>query len=286
MTTKIEWVKDASGNQGVTWNPITGCTKVSPGCAHCYAEKMAKRLKAMGRPEYQDAVNGDGRWTGKITLVPERLDQPLRWRKPRMVFVNSMSDLFHEEVPDDFIIKVFARMTAFTEHTYQVLTKRPERMRDFVIQNAYGLANWPNIWLGTTVENQQTADERIPWLLQTPAAVRFLSCEPLLGPIDLELVNADVSPIDFARLHGLHWIIVGGESGSNARPMHPDWVRTLRDQAMVAGVPFFFKQWGAWQPVGDLHHWSITDDISNKENQWIVVCGEWQGWAKRRPVAC
>jgi protein gp37 len=202
---------------------------------------MAKRLKAMGQPEYQDAVNGDGRWTGKITLVPERLDQPLHWREPRMVFVNSMSDLFHDGIPDDFIISVLSRMTG-TEHTYQVLTKRPERMRDFMNKYAGGLANFPNVWLGVSVENQETADERIPLLLQTPAAVRFLSCEPLLGPVDLgNLVFTGDYEV------GLHWLIIGGESGPHARYMNPEWAIELEDESRSLGIPVFVKQMGsAW----------------------------------------
>jgi len=201
---------------------------------------MAKRLKAMGRPEYQDAVNGDGRWTGKITLVPDRLDQPLRWRKPRMVFVNSMSDLFHEDVPDVFLHKIFKRMTV-TNHTFQVLTKRPERMNHYVNGHAPGLARFPNVWLGVTVENQQAADERIPLLLQTPAAVRFLSCEPLLSEV---LLRRWVPPSRDWPDCGIHWLIAGCESGPNRRLAEWEWFKSLKDEAVAAGIPFFLKQAG------------------------------------------
>lgn len=249
--TAIEWT-DA------TWNPVTGCTKVSPGCDHCYAETFAERFR--GTPGHHFERGFD------VTLRPERLDIPLRWRKPRRVFVNSMSDLFHADVPDDFIARVFAAMALAPRHTFQVLTKRHARMRsllnsdDFV--RAIGQAwlfhpnrvtytdypGWPlpNVWLGVSVENQRWADIRIPALLDTPAAVRFLSCEPLLGPVTLDPWGGDGPPPA-----GLHWVICGGESGPGARPMHPDWARSLRDQCVAAGVPFLFKQWGAWLPCAD-----------------------------------
>lgn len=221
------------------------------------------------------------------SIVPELLDQPLRWRRPRRIFVNSMSDLFHEDVPDDFIDQVFAVMAIAERHVFQVLTKRPERMRDYVAtpgragavsaETGRGpdgdrswpfvppddLAEWwplPNVWLGTSVEDQETADERIPHLLNTPAAVRWLSCEPLLGPLALERLDRHwLGPASQTRgmNDGIDWIVVGGESGPGARPMHPDWARSIRDQCLDAGVPFFFKQWGAWNvadvvPFGDL----------------------------------
>jgi protein gp37 len=207
---------------------------------------MAKRLKAMGWPEYQDAVNGDGRWTGKITLVPERLLQPLRWKKPRMVFVNSMSDLFHEDISTEVIGEIFEVMLGTPQHTYQILTKRPERMKHLVTvnsQSGFRLDPMPdNIWLGVSVENQQAADERIPLLLQTPAAVRFLSCEPLLGPVDLgNLVFTGDYEV------GLHWLIIGGESGPHARYMNPEWAIELEDESRSLGIPVFVKQMGsAW----------------------------------------
>lgn len=247
MPTKIEWTDE-------TWNPVTGCTKVSEGCDHCYAETIAHRFT--GTKAYPNGFD--------VTLRPERLDQPLRWKRPRKVFVNSMSDLFHKDVPDEYIARVFAIMDLAHWHTYQVLTKRPGRMRSLlssaefrhrVAHNAdLEIESWsggerevtwplkwplPNVWLGTSVENQKWADVRIPLLLDTPAAIRFLSCEPLLGPIDLFAWNID-------RGMRVDWVIVGGESGPHARPMHPDWARQLRDDCLTAGIPFHFKQWGEW----------------------------------------
>lgn len=290
---KIEWTE-------ATWNPIVGCSIVSPGCTNCYAMKMAGRLEAMARAAFADdrpAVSAhylgttqDSKagpvWTGKVNLAPERiLLQPLSWKRQRRIFVNSMSDLFHESVPDEWIDRVFAVMALASQHTFQVLTKRAERMRDFVGRLGYahcGLMRrleatdgvhypsekidafphyagalghpsshlqWPlpNVWLGVSAEDQKRADERIPHLLMTPAAVRFVSAEPLLGPIDFHGEWID-------RVAGndpeLNWIIVGGESGHNARPVHPDWARSIRDQCQAAGVPFFFKQWGEHAPNG------------------------------------
>lgn len=269
--TSIEWT-DA------VWNPIVGCSKVSPGCSRCYAEKMATRLRAMGRPEYQNAVDDNGHWTGKITLVPERLEIPLKWKKPRRIFVNSMSDLFHEDVSIEFISAVWMRMIATPQHTYQILTKRPERMLEIepqIFNELYSGTTYiaKNVWLGVSCEDQKTADERIPLLLQTLAAVRFVSLEPLLGPIDLwkfahreetfgsmydhrgEYAYAQAagfSPGKVKISEGIDWVIVGGESGPHARPMHPDWVRSIRNQCQEAEVPFFFKQWGAYSFAG--HH--------------------------------
>jgi protein gp37 len=239
--TAIEWTD-------TTWNPVTGCDRVSPGCDNCYAMTLAKRLKGMGQANYQH--DGDPRTSGPgfgLTLHPDALDKPLHWRKPRRVFVNSMSDLFHPDVPVDFIADVWAVMQATPQHTYQILTKRPQRMARVVANNI----EWnplPNVWLGTSVENQRYADLRIPHLLATPAAVRFLSIEPLLGSVNLHDVFA---PLDIhARwsLHDIDWCIVGGESGRGARPMDPEWARSLRDQCEAAAVPFFFKQWGGRTP--------------------------------------
>jgi protein gp37 len=281
--TKIEWT-DA------TWNPIRGCTRVSEGCRHCYAEGMAARFSDPGQWGHglaqRVALPGGGtdhRWTGKVELVDAALDLPLRWYTPRRIFVNSTSDLFHEKVPDEWIDSVFCVMGAATRHTFQVLTKRPERMRDYLTRRRCnfavkapiggGMVDWhpfnkelavpPNVWLGTSIEDQATADERIPHLLATPAAVRFLSCEPLLGPVDLTgiaiprpdlraSVILDVLNGTGGLVRGgpgrIDWVICGGESGPGARPMHPDWARSLRDQCQAAGVPFFFKQWGEWEP--------------------------------------
>ena len=311
---KIEWT-DAS------WNPIRGCTRVSPGCGGpnheggCYAEQIAARFSDPGQPfhGFAERTPHGGRWTGKLALIEDMLTVPLKWKKPRRIFVNSMSDLFHESLPDEAIDKVFAVMACAGNHTYQVLTKRAERMKNYVSnltreriqKQACGLSRcvqfegrWlfdlplANLWLGVSAERQQEADERVPHLLATPAAVRFISCEPLLGAIDLEPWLAwperapDVNdkswgcqecdsacdcprgkavyvesegPPDAegtptwitADRQTLDWIIVGGESGRHARPMHPDWARSLRDQCAAAGVSFFFKQWGEWADTED-----------------------------------
>ncbi len=233
--TGIEWTE-------ATWNPVTGCDRVSEGCDHCYALTMAARLQAMGNPRYQR--DGDPRTSGPgfgVTVHPDKLGEPLGWRRPRTVFVNSMSDLFHREVPSGFIAEVFAVMQSTPMHTYQVLTKRSGRMASLLrAWKADGFEPPPNVWLGTSVENQRWAAIRIPKLLETPAAVRFLSCEPLLGRIDLEPWLGDRP--------GLDWVIAGGESGPCARPMDPGWASSLRDQCMDAGIAFFFKQWGGRTP--------------------------------------
>lgn len=232
----IEWTE-------ATWNPVTGCDRVSEGCDHCYAQTLAKRLKAMGNARYQ--CDGDPRTSGPgfgVMLHHDVVDLPHRWGRGRIVFVNSMSDLFHDEVPDDFIADVFRTMQATPRHQYQVLTKRPGRMASLLNRwlregdTTAGLVELPNVWLGTSVENQKWACVRIPQLLRTPAAVRFLSCEPLLGAVDLPAVNE------------LDWVIVGGESGHDARPMDPAWARAIRDQCTAAAVPFFMKQWGGRTP--------------------------------------
>lgn len=223
--TSIEWATDV-------WNPVTGCSKVSEGCRHCYAERVAGRFW------------GDRKFTD-VRVHPERLDQPLHWKKPRRVFVNSMSDLFHPVVDDDFIEDVFRVMARTPQHTYMVLTKRPEQMRAW-FEGYDAVRPLPNVWLGVSVENQKAADERIPMLLGTPAAVRFVSCEPLLGPVKLVKWLPSYDPMQhYARpVHEekLDWVIAGGESGPGARPMHPDWARGLRDACVAAQVPFFFKQ--------------------------------------------
>ncbi len=211
----IEWT-DA------TWNPVTGCTKVSPGCAHCYAEAITLRFKR-GGPFLPEKTT--------IRLHWERLKQPKLWKTPRMIFVNSMSDLFHEEVPFEFVDKVFEVMESCNWHTYQVLTKRPLRMLEYARSRAR-FKDWPiHVWAGVSVENQYWADRRIPLLSEVPTDVRFLSCEPLLKPLTL-------------NLQGIHWVIVGGESGHRARRMDISWARDIRDQCLREGVPFFFKQWG------------------------------------------
>jgi protein gp37 len=214
MATKsaIEWTE-------ATWNPLTGCTKISPGCKHCYAERMAKRLQAMGQPNY---VNGF-----RLTLHPRTLELPLTWKKPQMVFVNSMSDLFHEKVPVEFILQAIDVMQRAYWHTFQVLTKRSARLLEL-----NPAINWPgNVWMGVSVENSDYRF-RVEHLRQTNARTKFLSLEPLLGP--LHRLN----------LNGIGWVIVGGESGPGARPLDRNWVTDLRDQCQQARVPFFFKQWG------------------------------------------
>ncbi len=273
---RIEWTE-------ATWNPVVGCWPVSPGCGHCYAARMARRLAGIEatRATYGPVVGPKG-WNGQVRLVPDALEQPLHWKKPRRIFVCSMSDLFHESVPFEYIDRVFAVMALCPQHTFQVLTKRPAQMEDYLayagkydnlqeevdrltlrttgrpfasrrIDEDY----WPlpNVWLGVSAEDQTRLDERAPHLLNTPAAVRFLSLEPLLGPVDLTRVafpGDDICMQGFypanALERGLDWVIVGGESGPGAWPMHPDWVRSVRDQCVAAGVPFLFKQWGEGVP--------------------------------------
>ena len=300
----IEWT-DA------TWNPVTGCSKVSAGCKNCYAEALFPR--AYGKRKFTD-----------VQVHPERLDWPLKWRgspaakaegRPSRIFVNSMSDLFHEDVPAEFIADVFNIMVSVPltcrkrecehedpdcfavepPHMFQVLTKRPERMLRFLSGDLERMVgeHWagdsplslqfecgprfPNVWLGVSVEDQQTADERIPILLQTPAAVRWVSYEPALGPVDfspyLRLATPDSR---------LQWLVAGGESGPRARPPHPDWFRSVRDQCQAAGVPFFFKQWGAWAPVPD-------GDIEKGDTMLITAGVQMSGcgrWARNKPAVC
>jgi protein gp37 len=212
QSSSIEWTE-------ATWNPVTGCTKLSPGCAHCYAERMARRLQAMGQPRYRNGF--------QVTLQPDAVELPLRWRRPRMIFVNSMSDLFHQEVPASFIARCFAVMEEAPQHTFQILTKRPERAAEMAAD-----LPWPrNVWMGATVENADYVS-RIRWLTRIPAVIRFLSLEPLLGPIPR------------LPLSGIDWVIVGGESGPAARPPGAKWVFQIRDRCEQFRVAFFFKQWG------------------------------------------
>lgn len=245
MTTKssIEWTQ-------MTWNPTTGCDQVSPGCDHCYALTMAGRLKAMGSKAYQN--DGDPRTSGPgfgLTLHPERLNDPLKWRDSRVVFVNSMSDLFHAKVPFEFVERVWATMAATPQHTYQILTKRPDRMARF----AGRLRPLPNVWLGTSVEDQERVVRAnyLRWPSLAPYSVRFLSVEPLLGPVDLEDLLWDPplpGEINDVRMRScaVQWVIVGGESGPGARPFDLDWYRLIRDQCHAAGVAFFLKQLGGY----------------------------------------
>ncbi|MCK9549303.1 phage Gp37/Gp68 family protein [Aquamicrobium sp.] len=298
--TKIEWTES-------TWNPVSGCDKISDGCKNCYAEKMAKRLQVIGTRGYENGF--------KVALHEDRLSEPLERKKPTMYFVCSMGDLFHEDVPFEFIDKVFAVVALTPHHTYQILTKRPERMKEYflsfekinnseIISHFFGrdikiscrgeyiaeyaiqlggkhssttqiswtspeepaMLNLPleNVWLGVTAENQEQADKRIAFLLDTPAAKRFVSVEPMLGAIDLTFLHHDnisthyldalagkVKNGWFFNCNKLDWVICGGETGTNARPMHPGWVRSLRDQCHEVKVPFFFKQWGEYDCNGN-----------------------------------
>lgn len=274
----IEWT-DA------TWNPVTGCTKVSPGCDHCYAETFAERWRGTKGHHFENGFD--------VQLRPERLDQPLKWRKPRRIFVNSMSDLFHDQVSDDYIARVFAVMAQASQHTFQILTKRHARMRSLLRKWApiTGTPPWvhtgpwplPNVWLGVSVENQQWADIRIPALLDTPAAVRWISAEPLLGPVVLHdhWIGADPYRHDEPRLD---WVVTGGESGPGARPAHPDWFRSLRDQCQAAGIPYYFKQRGAytWQAGSgwrepDLWVHDLTGQALPEHELPAAPTGSWKG---------
>lgn len=297
--TAIEWTDS-------TWNPIRGCSRVSEGCTGCYAEAVAGRFSGPGLP-YAGTITqttAGPRWNGRIKFVDSAFDQPLRWTRPRRIFVNSMSDLFHENLSNEHIAEIFGVMAMAQRHTFQVLTKRATRMREWFewiandadggtwgcilhARQRLGIAGWkhepcddgpewplPNVFLGVSAENQATANERIPQLLRTPATVRFVSLEPLLGSIDLTRLDARQAQkwnlvqvnaiaernaldgshvsdlgIEYSGTRRLNWVIVGGESGTRARPMHPDWTRSLRDQCVAAKVPYFFKQWGEWWEV-------------------------------------
>lgn len=289
---KIEWTE-------ATWNPIVGCSKVSPGCQNCYAERMATRLIAMGQEKYRGTV-ASGKWTGVINFDERVLEEPLRRKKPTRYFVNSMSDLFHENIPHQSILKILAVIAASPQHTFQILTKRPQRMLKFftitsiqeqlvdalevlAAKNGWCHAHddfaWPlpHLWLGVSAENQKTANKRIPYLLSIPAAVRFLSCEPLLGPIDLKK----------ASFENVDWVIIGGESGPGARPLHPDWVLSLRDQCQASKIPFFFKQWGAFKPIcpvyGDdeAQEWldaSYAHNLNPEKTRIVFNSGHCHNW--------
>jgi protein gp37 len=245
VSTEISWCDE-------TWNPTTGCSKVSEGCRNCYAAKLAPRLAAMGQEGYTTLP-----WTKKnapenVMLHSGRLDKPYRWKKPRRIFVNSMSDLFHPLVPFEFVERVWDTMFDCSQHTFQILTKRPERMAEFARwMNDVRLRriDYPNVWLGTSVEDQRAADQRILHLLRTPAAVRFLSCEPLIGPVDIYKAIAPTMECGcnkdtcaWSLCIPLGWIIVGGESGPGYRQMDPAWARQIRDFCRASGVAFFYKQ--------------------------------------------
>ena len=288
--TSIEWTDRV-------WNPIAGCSVLTPGCTNCYAMRMAARLERMGQTTKYGGLTRASKtgpvWTGKVRLDEGALLAPLRWRKPARIFVNSMSDLFHEAVSDEWIDRMFAVMALAPQHTFQVLTKRADRMRDYFrgldtrhtpdgnvslsprvsvissfMTHSHGQTDmadlvealngpWPlpNVWLGVSVEDQRRADERIPLLLHTPAAVRWISAEPLLGAVDLRHTaitdTGYLNCLSSSTGPNIDWVVAGGESGPGARPCHPDWIRSLRDQCSDAEVPFFFKQWGSWYPLID-----------------------------------
>jgi len=308
--TKIEWADRV-------WNPVTGCSKVSEGCRNCYAERLAKRF--WGEREFTE-----------VQCHEERLGDPMKWKKPARIFVNSMSDLFHHDVPIGFIAGVWSSMLVADHHTFIVLTKRPKRMLD-VVSKLYGdqffyTQHLPNVWLGVSAEDQQTADERIPLLLETPAAKRVVSIEPALGPVDIGMskhwpsrwvrlswtVRSDlpfikpvaiaepgiyraesnrhgalsvmtenillgIKPDEFKCLPKLDWVIMGGESGPNARAMHPDWAKSVRDQCQAAGVPFFFKQWGEWALKGAVEAKSHDFGVLTHEGEWFAKTTGWNG---------
>lgn len=324
MSTKIEWANE-------TWNPIVGCTKVSPGCDHCYAERMATRLRSMSKKwdnagrnifhmsamgQYSEVISDDNKWTGKTAFNNETILKPLRWRNPRRIFVCSMGDLFHESVPLEWIDKVMVIAALMPKHTFMILTKRPERMKDYFFEDKNKLIErwesacydigisdkhddidmppcwvfnraqdeWPlkNLWLGVTTENQEQADKRIPILLQIPAAKRFISVEPMLGPIDLtdiqignQLANVlsgvgDISPL----MHTIDWVICGGESGPRARPMHPHWVRLLRDLCYVTKARFTFKQWGEWIQLDKKHAMIEGEIVLGIDGKEYIMAGD------------
>ena len=297
---KISWTE-------ATWNPVIGCKRVSPGCDHCYAFQLHdQRYIAWKRGRMPDAPAQYHKPFSQIQLMEDRLDQPLHWRKPRRIFVNSLSDLFHEDVPEKFIARLFAVMAVARQHTYQVLTKRPERMErvvgeewfvDMVAEALKPLVAkhdlgpfyidfirrvWPlpNVWLGTSVEDQERAKERIPRLIRTPAAIRFLSCEPLLGPIDLKraawsgdgpriIITPEQALTGRWGHHVLDWVIVGGESGPHYREMDLDWARQIRDDCLAAGVAFFYKQSSGrrsgMNPTLDGVEWHQYPEIQNDQ---------------------
>jgi len=297
---KIEWTEK-------TWNPITGCTKCSPGCLNCYAERMTKRHQHNPKmPKYQAGFD-------KVVCHEPELSRPYSWRKPRMVFVNSMSDTFHPDVDRFFQHNLFDTMTKCPQHTFQVLTKRPKDMLHFADNRwAFIRKEWPdNVWSGLTVCNQAEADEKIPYLLQVPAKVRFLSVEPMRGPVDIspyfpeydyrpthkfyqafekmQGIKSDGKPILIK--HGIDWVIVGGESGPGARPMHPDWVRSIRDQCVDAGVPFFFKQVGEWAWASSVAGGPITHAVCKhgkaakfSKEEMIFACPECTQWEGLRKI--
>jgi protein gp37 len=283
--TGIEWTDS-------TWNPVRGCSRVSEGCTRCYAESVAARFSGPGQP-YEGLAKfvivpdetGVGvpqaRWTNELRFIEKHLDDPIHWQKPSRIFVNSMSDLFHPAVTFEWLAKIFDVMARAPQHTYQILTKRPQRMLDTLVcggdpdvarsfEATYS-QSWPpkNWWFGVSVEDQKTANERIPILGKCPAKTKFVSYEPALGPVDLAV--ACVDPVTLAEID---WIIAGGESGSHARPSHPQWFRDVRDLCDGLGTPFYFKQWGEWAPVG-----SAADNLAKGEQ----LPSRGYAWAENPP---
>lgn len=291
----IEWLRGGDDRQGATWNIITGCSVISAGCKHCYAMRLAgtRMRQHPSRVGLTQQTTAGPVWNGLLRFNEEWLNQPRSWRRPRMIFVCGHGDLFHEAVPDEWIDRVFTVMAISPQHIFIVLTKRAQRMRDYMIAAHTSFAaralSWPgpsvwplpNVWLGVSVETQDAADERIPLLLQTPAAVRWVSAEPLLGPVRLWKLGAldfdeHSAGCEIYALSGtraipdcdwkstkIDWVVCGGESGARARPMHPDWARSLRDQCAADRVPFFFKQWGEWlheSQSRSCSQFSVTDD--------------------------
>jgi len=282
---KIEWTNE-------TWNPIIGCSKVSEGCKNCYAEKMAGRLANMNNENYSKVVlinrslSPDNKkmslfsqiWNRKTHLIEKALEKPFHWRKPRMIFVCSMGDLFHESVPFEWIDRVMEVIKHCHQHTFQILTKRPARMYEYFAQkDVYSMM--PNFWLGVSAENQKQANKRIPILNDIHAEVKFVSLEPLLSKIDLNKALGHTLKHHAGGLKNcLNWVIVGGESGPKARPMHPDWVHDIRIQCEIAGVPFFFKQWGEWRE-------SVNKDFGRYHKwQWITLSGITDNWMGRNLI--
>ena len=255
LRSRIEWCT-------ATWNPVTGCTKVSPGCAHCYAERFAERFRGVPGSPYEQGFD--------LRLVPEMLSEPIRWTKPKTVFVNSMSDLFHEGVPDDYIASVVRVMERADWHTYQVLTKRAERMAALLNTKLRHAAGLPHVWWGVSVEDRRYGRPRVEHLRNAPAAVRFLSVEPLLE---------DLGPLD---LTGIHWVIAGGESGVRPRPMREEWVVSVRDDCARAGVPFFFKQWGGTQKkkAGRILQGRTHDDMPPRGQRPVAQRTVRQAWVE------
>lgn len=261
---KIEWT-DA------TWNPVTGCTKVSQGCKNCYAERLWPKVEGARVKREGNEALGEPRPFTHVRTHPERLDVPLHWKKPRRIFVNSMSDLFHEDIPRDFLLAVWNTMRRCPRHVFQILSKRAAGMKeafDWTLSDD----PLPNVHLGISCEDQATFDERWPYLRDTPAAVRFISYEPALGPLDADEAMP-TNKLDARKQGLLDWLICGGESGPGpkARPMYPDWARSVRDQCAAAGVPFFFKQWGEWAPGYSHNHnrRRVSPQPEIQSNDWV-----------------